>query len=148
MAHTPLAQSHGAAPPSAAECRRKEGVCCRKFKRVRMSQGLLFTATIVMALASSAAAESYAKLSLRPSSKVPALRLALASSSEPATKMPMSRIFEGYAQQGAAAAADVCLREEGGPSVLRLRGGAKSKNHTNHNQIKKAHRNGIKRVRS
>lgn len=25
---------------------------------------------------------------------------------------------------------------------------AKSKNHTNHNQIKKAHRNGIKRVKT
>ena len=31
---------------------------------------------------------------------------------------------------------------------LRLRGGAKSKNHTNHNQNRKAHRNGIKRVRT
>jgi hypothetical protein len=30
---------------------------------------------------------------------------------------------------------------------LRLRGGAKSKNHTNHNQSRKAHRNGIKRVK-
>jgi hypothetical protein len=32
-------------------------------------------------------------------------------------------------------------------SMLRLRGGAKSKNHTNHNQNHKAHRNGIKRVK-
>jgi len=31
---------------------------------------------------------------------------------------------------------------------LRLRGGAKSKNHTNHNQNRKAHRNGIKRVKT
>jgi hypothetical protein len=31
---------------------------------------------------------------------------------------------------------------------LRLRGGAKSKNHTNHNQNAKAHRNGIKRVKT
>ena len=31
--------------------------------------------------------------------------------------------------------------------LLRLRGGAKSKNHTNHNQNRKAHRNGIKRVK-
>ena len=31
---------------------------------------------------------------------------------------------------------------------LRLRGGAKSKNHTNHNQNHKAHRNGIKRVKT
>ena len=33
-------------------------------------------------------------------------------------------------------------------SSLRLRGGAKSKNHTNHNQSSKAHRNGIKRVKT
>mmetsp|Transcript_49207 Transcript_49207/g.100476 ORF Transcript_49207/g.100476 Transcript_49207/m.100476 type:complete len:210 (+) Transcript_49207:174-803(+) len=33
-------------------------------------------------------------------------------------------------------------------STLRLRGGAKSKNHTNHNQNKKAHKNGIKRVKT
>mgnify|MGYP000873776433 CR=1 FL=1 len=32
-------------------------------------------------------------------------------------------------------------------ALLRLRGGAKSKNHTNHNQNRKAHRNGIKRVK-
>ncbi|KAJ1473278.1 hypothetical protein T484DRAFT_1837067, partial [Baffinella frigidus] len=31
---------------------------------------------------------------------------------------------------------------------LRLRGGAKSKNHTNHNQNRKAHRNGIKRIQT
>mmetsp|Transcript_11790 Transcript_11790/g.24326 ORF Transcript_11790/g.24326 Transcript_11790/m.24326 type:complete len:222 (-) Transcript_11790:23-688(-) len=34
-----------------------------------------------------------------------------------------------------------------GNAPLRLRGGAKSKNHTNHNQSRKAHRNGIKRVK-
>lgn len=46
-----------------------------------------------------------------------------------------------------AAAAD----REGGPGLgglLRLRGGAKSKNHTNHNQSAKAHKNGIKRVKT
>jgi hypothetical protein len=31
---------------------------------------------------------------------------------------------------------------------LRLRGGAKSKNHTNHNQNAKAHKNGIKRIKT
>eukprot|EP00960_Hanusia_phi_P072114 767704-Hanusia_phi.AAC.8 len=31
--------------------------------------------------------------------------------------------------------------------LMKLRGGAKSKNHTNHNQNRKAHRNGIKRVK-
>lgn len=32
--------------------------------------------------------------------------------------------------------------------LLRLRGGAKSKNHTNHNQNAKAHKNGIKRAKT
>jgi hypothetical protein len=32
--------------------------------------------------------------------------------------------------------------------LLRLRGGAKSKNHTNHNQSRKAHKNGIKRAKT
>lgn len=32
--------------------------------------------------------------------------------------------------------------------LLRLRGGAKSKNHTNHNQNRKAHKNGIKRAKT
>jgi large subunit ribosomal protein L29e len=31
---------------------------------------------------------------------------------------------------------------------MRLRGGAKSKNHTNHNQNAKAHKNGIKRIKT
>ena len=53
----------------------------------------------------------------------------------------------------AAGAAGLARQGFGGERVegqigLRLRGGAKSKNHTNHNQNRKAHRNGIKRVRT
>ena len=40
------------------------------------------------------------------------------------------------------------LMGEGSLTQLRLRGGAKSKNHTNHNQNRKAHKNGIKRIQT
>jgi hypothetical protein len=109
---------------------------------IRVSRSLLFAAAFLLASALPTAAESYLNLQLKQSGP-PALRLI--STSQTAMRVSTCSLLEGYQ----AVAADVCMQDAASTTQpLRLRGGAKSKNHTNHNQIRKAHRNGIKRVKT